>query len=181
MSERNIFSVTTNQSKGVDVVQTQKWDTVWNNPPAIDFGQIIGNLKLVDYFSVLSKKKMRKCLFACFGTQQYVLTIGKSLPSFHFWVHTTFQQHRKKVFLNTLWVILSRQGAQGQKKMVSLCAVLLPPFLSSLSHIQAQAFSSTDSSGLGPQLCVRDAFQHTFGFNILKSWLSNLYDGWGFL
>lgn len=105
MSERNIFPIITNKIKGVDVVQIQKWGTVWNNPPAIDFGQIIGNLKLVDYSSVLSKEKMRKCLFPCFGSQQHVLTMGKSLPSFHFWVHTTFQQHRKQFFLWTLWYL----------------------------------------------------------------------------
>lgn len=75
----SIFPVTINKIKGVDVVQTQKWGTVWNNPPAIDFGQIMGNLKLVDYYSVLSKEKMKKCLFACFGSQQQVLMMGKSL------------------------------------------------------------------------------------------------------
>lgn len=79
VSEVNVFPVTISKIKSVDVVQTQKWSTVWNNPPAIDFGQIMGNLKLVDYFSVLSKEKMRKCSFACFGSQQQVLMMSKSL------------------------------------------------------------------------------------------------------
>lgn len=42
MSEVNIFPVTINKIKGVDVVQTQKWGTAWNKAPAIDFGQKYG-------------------------------------------------------------------------------------------------------------------------------------------
>lgn len=37
-----------------------------------------GNRKLVDYFSVLSNKKMRKCLFACFGSPQQILRVRKN-------------------------------------------------------------------------------------------------------
>ena len=137
MREVNTFPVTINKIKSVDVVQTQKWGTVWNNHLAIDFGQIMGNIKLVDCFPVLSKEKRESAYLPALVADSKCWRWEKAF-TFHLWVRTTFPQHGKWFFRSTgspctLWVISAGWRAQDPQGTVPLRAVTLLSSLP-LSH-----------------------------------------------
>lgn len=123
MSEVNVFPVTINKIKGVDVVQTQKWGTVWNNPPGIDFGQIMGNLKLVDYFSVLSKEKRESAFLPALVADSKSWRWEKPLLSIFEYVQLFSSTGNDFAYVPTgsFW------HAKGHRTHRGWCPCMLPP------------------------------------------------------